>query len=120
MRSDGNKNCVPKVPAAQFTLDQTRKYLLKLRWIGQELEAQAILEALDDARPQPLPPGDRRERRHSHWAAFQETSLVYSGLPACFVDADALCMAVDPRHRARVGSEDRTWLAFGFVAPDLR
>ncbi len=79
MRSDGNKNCVPKVPAAQFTLDQTRKYLLKLRWIGKELEAQTILEALDDAGLRPPLPDDRRKRRHSHWAAFQETSPAYAG-----------------------------------------
>ena len=50
MRSDSSKNCVPRVPAAQFTLDQTHKCLLKLRWVGKKLEAQTILEALDDAR----------------------------------------------------------------------
>ena len=49
MRSDSSKNCVPKIPAAQFTLDQTHKCLPKLRWVGKELEAQTILEALDDA-----------------------------------------------------------------------
>jgi hypothetical protein len=96
MRSDGNQNCVPKVPAAQFTLDQARKYLLKLRWIGKELEAQTILEALDDARLQPPLPGDRRKRTHSHWAVSQETSPVHAGLAACFVDAYASCTVADP------------------------
>ena len=86
MRSDGNKNCVPKVLAAQFPPPPPPPPLLKLRWVGQELEAQTILEALDDARLQPPLPGDRRKRSHSHWAVSQETSPVYAGLPR------ALCM----------------------------
>ena len=43
---------VPKVPADQFTLDQTLKHLRKLRWIGKEREAQKILWAMSDIRLQ--------------------------------------------------------------------
>jgi hypothetical protein len=62
MRSTGIRNCAPKVPADQFALDQTLKQLRKLCWIGRELEAQKILQILDDTRLQPSLPGDRRKR----------------------------------------------------------
>ena len=61
MRADDTQNCVPQVPAGQSTLDQTRKYLRKLRWIGMELEARTILEALHETRLQPPLPGYRRK-----------------------------------------------------------
>jgi hypothetical protein len=76
MRSNGTPNFVPEVPAAQLTLDQTRKHLRKLRWIGNELEAPKILQALDDARLRPSLPGDRRKRNPCDCTAFQETSPV--------------------------------------------
>jgi hypothetical protein len=46
MRSIGVQNRVPKVPADQLTRDRMLKHLRKLRWIGQELEAQKVLQVL--------------------------------------------------------------------------
>jgi hypothetical protein len=43
MRSSGTQNRVPEVPAHRLTL----KRLRKLRWIGNEWEAQKILRVLD-------------------------------------------------------------------------
>ncbi len=44
---------IPNVPMEQLALDQTLKHLRKLRWIGKEIEAEKILQALGDRR---LPP----------------------------------------------------------------
>ena len=74
MRSSGTENSVPEVPRAQRTLDLTRKHLRKLRWIGKELEARTIMEALDDPRLRPPPSGDRRERNCRDWIGLQETT----------------------------------------------
>ena len=54
MRSANPKTSrVPKVSDDQLALDQTVKYLRKLRWIGKELEAEEIPQLLDDASLQP-------------------------------------------------------------------
>jgi len=74
MRSPGTHNCVPEVSADQLTLDRTLKHLRKLRWIGNEPEAQKMLQVLDDARLQPPSPGDRRKRYHSGRTGFQESA----------------------------------------------
>lgn len=57
MRSTDIRHHVPEVPADQLTLDQTLKHVRKLRWIGNELEAQKILRVLDDARLRRSLPG---------------------------------------------------------------
>jgi hypothetical protein len=74
MRSNGTENCVPEVPGAQWSLDRTRKHMRKLRWIGKELEARTIMEALDDPRLRPSLPGDRRGRNYRDWTALQEST----------------------------------------------
>jgi hypothetical protein len=61
MMSDSNQYFVPEVPAAQLALDQTRKHLCKLRWIGKGLEARTTMGASDNAR-----------RKRNHCDAFQE------------------------------------------------
>ena len=63
MRSTGNQNCVPEVPADQLMLDRTLKYLRKLRWISKELEAQRILLVLDDIKLQPSLSGDSAQTK---------------------------------------------------------
>jgi hypothetical protein len=47
MRSSGIQTPVPEVSADQLTLDRTLKQPRKLRWIGKELEAQKLLQALN-------------------------------------------------------------------------
>ena len=47
MRSSGIQTPVPEVSADQLTMDHTLKQLRKLRWIGEELEAQKLLPVLD-------------------------------------------------------------------------
>jgi hypothetical protein len=92
MGSDGTENCVPEVPFGQLMLDQTHKHLRKLRWIGKNLEAQAILEALDDAGLRPSILDDRRKQSYFDWTALEETSSKW----ADFVDA-----LQRPKHCAR-------------------
>jgi len=46
MPSHSTERGIPEVPADQLMLDQTLKRLRKLRWIGRELEAQAMLNTL--------------------------------------------------------------------------
>jgi hypothetical protein len=46
MRPTSVQNHVPKVPEDQLTRDRMLKRLRKLRWIGQELEAQKMLQVL--------------------------------------------------------------------------
>jgi hypothetical protein len=47
MRPMAAHNRIPTVPKDELALDQTLKHLRKLRWIGNEIEAQRILEVLD-------------------------------------------------------------------------
>jgi hypothetical protein len=53
LRSTVTQEHAPKVPADQLTLDRTLKRLRKLRWIGQDQEAQNMLQILNDTRLQP-------------------------------------------------------------------
>ena len=104
MGSDGTENCVPEVPFGQLMLDQTHKHLRKLRWIGKNLEAQAILEALDDPRLRPPILDDRRKQSHSDWMTLQETCPMWADLVACALEAEVLRSA-RCRH-PRVRSDD--------------
>jgi hypothetical protein len=56
LRSTVTQEHAPKVPADQLTLDRTLKRPRKLRWIGQDQEAQNML-ILNDTRLQPSLPG---------------------------------------------------------------
>jgi hypothetical protein len=58
-------NQVPRVAADQFTLDRTLKHLRKLRWIGNEREAQRILRTLSDIRLQPSLSDDKTKMSHT-------------------------------------------------------
>ncbi len=52
MRPMDAQNRLPEVATDQFALDRTLKHLRKLRWIGEESEAEKILAVLDVGRRQ--------------------------------------------------------------------
>jgi hypothetical protein len=62
MISTVTRKYVPDVSAEQLMLDQTRKQLRKLCWIGREEEADRMLLVLSDARLRPPVPGERRNK----------------------------------------------------------
>jgi hypothetical protein len=84
MGLNGSECGVPEVPADQLILDQTLKRLRKLRWIGRELEAQAILKA--------LPPINR-------------IGPLYSGPASRPSDRSALCPSEDHRPSIPAGCD---------------
>ena len=62
MKPIAARKYVPDVSAEQHTLDRTRKHVRKLRWIGQEEEAERMLMVLGEERLRPPPPDERRNR----------------------------------------------------------
>jgi len=56
MRAIDAHNRLPEVATDQFALDRALKQMRKLRWIGQEIDAEEILAIMNEPARPPLSP----------------------------------------------------------------
>jgi hypothetical protein len=56
MRAMHAPNRLPEVATDQFALDRALKQMRKLRWIGQEIDAEKILAIMNEPKQPPAPP----------------------------------------------------------------